>query len=235
MNHGQAVAESTKDRILDVAEKLFAEHGFGATSMRTITNEAGVNLAAVNYHFGSKDGLVRAIFARRLAPMNDERLRRLQRLEQARAGSIPLDELIHAFVAPALELGLDEAGGGARFIRLLGRSYTEPSEPLQGAVRLLYQEVVERYKPAFAAALPGLQPEELHWRLHFLVGTLAYCMSGANVMHLVASGVLSQGPESERLLQRLTAFLTAGMQAPPADQSLPAPLRVAAGRVRPSS
>lgn len=224
------MSQSTKDRILDVAERLFAEHGFGATSMRAITNEAGVNLAAVNYHFGSKDGLVEAIFARRLTPMNEERLRRLRVLEREHGGGIPLNDLIDAFVAPALELGLDEPGGGARFIRLLGRSYTEPSENLQSSVRALYREVIDRFKPAFSAALPGLHREELYWRLHFLVGTLAYCMSGANTMRLIATSRLSQTPEYDQLLRRLTAFLTAGMQAPPADQSMPAPLRVAAAR-----
>lgn len=218
-----------------MAERLFAEHGFGATSMRAITAEAGVNLAAVNYHFGSKDGLVRAIFARRLMPMNEERLRRLRGLEQRFGGRIPLRELIDAFVAPALELSRDEPGGGARFIRLLGRSYTEPSGTLQEAVRAMYQEVIESFKPAFAAALPGLDREELYWRLHFLVGTLAYCMSGANMMRLIATSHLSDDHGYERLLQYLTAFLTAGLQAPAADESPPNTLRVASGHAQPSS
>lgn len=229
------MAPTTKDRILDVAEGLFAEHGLGATSMRTITNEAGVNLAAVNYHFGSKEGLVRAIFARRLGPMNDERLRRLRELERRHGGAIPLHDLIGAFVSPALELSRDEQGGGARFIRLLGRSYTEPSITLQAFVRSMYQEVIERFKPAFARALPGLDRDELYWRLHFLVGTLAYCMSGSNMMRLIATSNLSDDHEHQQLLQRLTAFLAAGMQASPSEQSLQTPLRVASGHAHPSS
>jgi len=229
------LAPPTKDRILDVAERLFAEQGFGATSMRTITHAAGVNLSAVNYHFGSKDGLVRTIFARRLMPMNDERLRRLRDLEQRHRDRIPLHELIGAFVSPALELSRDEAGGGARFIRLLGRSYTEPSEALQESVRTMYEEVIECFKPAFARALPGLDREELYWRLHFLVGTLAYCMSGANMMRLIATSHLSQHEEYERLVQRLTAFLTAGMQAPPSAGAASNSLRVASGHAHPSS
>lgn len=229
------MAPPTKDRILDVAESLFAEHGFGATSMRTITNEAGVNLAAVNYHFGSKDGLVRAIFARRLMPMNAERLRRLRGLEQRHGGAIPLQELIGAFVSPALELSRDEHGGGARFVRLLGRSYTEPSETLQESVREMYKEVIESFKPAFARVLPDLDREELYWRLHFLVGTLAYCMSGSNMMRLIATSHLSDTHEYEQLVQRLIVFLTAAMQAPPSDRSLRNPLRVAAAHAQPTS
>lgn len=229
------MVQPTKDRILDVAESLFAEQGFAATSMRTITNQAGVNLAAVNYHFGSKDGLVQAIFARRLMPMNAERLRRLRMLERRHRGTIPLHELIDAFVAPALELSRDEQGGGARFIRLLGRSYTESSETLQDSVRGMYQEVIESFKPAFAEALPGLDREELYWRLHFLVGTLAYCMSGSNMMRLIATSHLSDNHEYQRLVERLTTFLTAGLQAPPSGRSLLNSLRAASGHAHPSS
>lgn len=229
------MAPPTKDRILDVAEQLFAEHGFGATSMRAITNEAGVNLAAINYHFGSKEGLVQAIFSRRLVPMNTERLSRLRALQNVHGGRIPLHDLVGAFVGPALELSRDVRGGGARFIRLLGRSYTESSDELQDAVRAMYEEVIESFKPAFAAALPGLDRQELYWRLHFLVGTLAYCMAGSDMMRLIATSRLSGDAEHEQLIHRLTAFLTAGLQAPPADQSVPSPVRVAAGQVRPTS
>lgn len=229
------MAQSTKDRILDVAEQLFSEHGFGATSTRAITNAAGVNLAAVNYHFGSKDGLVRAIFERRLAPMNEERLRRLDVLEREHGSRAPLGGLIRAFVAPALEVDCDESGGGARFVRLLGRSYTEPSETLQAAVRSMHEEVMERFKPAFSAALPDLDWEELSWRLHFLLGTLAYCMSGSNMMRLIVANRSPEGPEHQQMLTRLTGFLAAGMQAPSTTEPVQSPLRVAVGRVHPSS
>lgn len=229
------MAQSTKDRILDVAEQLFSGHGFGATSMRAITNAAGVNLAAVNYHFGSKDGLVRAIFERRLSPMNEERLRRLRILEQEHGAVIPVAELIKAFVGPALELSRDESAGGARFVRLLGRSYTEPSETVQAAVRSMSGQVIDRFKPAFSAALPELEGEELCWRLHFLVGTLAYCMSGSNMMRLIASGRITEPTEQERLLIRLTEFLAAGIQAPSSEEPVRTPFVVAAGHVRPSS
>lgn len=229
------MAQPTKDRILDVAEELFAEHGFGATSMRTITTTAGVNLAAINYHFGSKEGLVEAIFSRRLVPMNAERLHRLRELERSHDGRIPLDELVRAFIAPALELSRDVVGGGARFIRLLGRSYTESSEELQESVHAMYQEVIESFKPAFAAALPGLGREELYWRLHFMVGTLAYCMAGSDMMRLIAASRLTGDAEHEWLMQRLIVFLTAGLQAPSPELSIQSPVRLAAGQTHPSS
>jgi len=205
--------------------------------MRAITNEAGVNLASVNYHFGSKHGLIRAIFSRRLVSMNEERLQRLDAVEKKHGARVPLNELIHAFIGPPLELSAD-APGGPRFIRLLGRSYTEPSRSLQETVRAMHAEVIERFKPAFAAALPGLDHEELHWRLHLLVGTLAYCMTGADSMHLVATSHQpdeSDQPDPDQIVRRLTAFLAAGMQAPPADHSPQMPVHVASGHAHPSS
>lgn len=209
------MARDTKGKILDAAERLFAEHGFTTTSLRTITADAKVNLAAVNYHFGSKDALIEAVFARRLLPMNESRLSRLCELEHTYGiERIPLSRLIEAFVEPALALSRDRSRGSSVFIKLLGRSYTEPAPRLQESVRSMYQEVIDRFRPAFAAALPGLPSEELYWRLHFLVGVLAYCMSGSDMMRLIASARMSEPLDVDALTQRLTVFLTAGMQAP---------------------
>lgn len=200
----------TREHILDIAEQLFAEQGLGQTSLRAITAAAGVNLAAVHYHFGSKEALEYAIFERRLKPMNAERLRRLDELE-ARYRPVPLAELVQAFVAPPLELSRDRAHGGEHFIRLLGRTYTEPTESLQDHVRELYEPVSERYHAAFHAALPTLDATELYWRLHFMVGTLAYCMSGPNTMRLIASSHLSEEENTPALIERLTRFLIGGL------------------------
>lgn len=200
----------TRERILDIAEQLFAEQGLGQTSLRAITAAAGVNLAAVHYHFGSKEALERAIFERRLRPMNTERLRRLDELEGRHPGAVPLAGLIEAFVAPPLELSRDTTHGGEHFIRLLGRTYTEPTESLQDHVRKLYEPVSERFQAAFHAALPQLDPKELYWRLHFMVGTLAFCMSGPYTMRLIASSHLADEP-TPVLIERLTRFLVGGL------------------------
>lgn len=200
----------TRERILDIAEQLFAEQGLGQTSLRAITAAAGVNLAAVHYHFGSKEALEYAIFERRLKPMNAERLRRLDALE-TRHTPVPLAELIRAFVAPPLELSRDRSHGGEHFIRLLGRTYSEPTESLQDHVRKLYEPVSDRYQAAFHATLPTLDATELYWRLHFMVGTLAYCMSGPNTMRLIASSHLSEDDNTPVLIERLTRFLIGGL------------------------
>lgn len=204
----------TRDRILDVAERLFAEQGLGQTSLRAITAAAGVNLASVHYHFGSKEALVHAIFDRRLKPMNEERLRRLEELERLHGKNVSLEQLIEAFVAPPLELSRDRRHGGEHFIRLLGRTYTEPTEKLQDHVRDLYHEVSERFRSAFHTALPELSGEALYWRLHFMVGTLAYCMSGPGTMRLIASSHIEEQEDTSSLVTRLSAFLRGGLAAP---------------------
>src|SRR3954469_11654168 len=117
----------TRTRILDAAEELFMQHGFEGTSMRLLTTKAGVNLAAVNYHFGSKHALVEAVFRRRLDPMNQARILELEKLEGAAAP----EQIIRAFVSPTLRLVEDARGGGRNFIRLLGRTYTEPAKAVR--------------------------------------------------------------------------------------------------------
>ncbi len=200
----------TRERILDIAEQLFAEQGLGQTSLRAITAAAGVNLAAVHYHFGSKEALERAIFERRLKPMNEDRLRRLDALEGKNNGPVPLPDLVYAFIAPPLELSREHQHGGEYFIRLLGRTYTEPTESLQDYVRELYEQVSDRFQAAFHKTLPDMDPKELYWRLHFMVGTLAFCMSGPYTMRLIASSHLADEP-TPMLIERLTRFLVGGL------------------------
>ncbi len=205
----------TKESILDAAEALFAERGFDATSLRAITSAARVNLAAVNYHFGSREALIEAVLARRVEPMNEQRLQRLSDL-QAHYGTaaVPLRELIRAFVAPALELSHDRSHGGQRFIRLIGRSLSEPAGIVHDCLRGHYEAVSERFKPAFARTLSHLPAQELYWRMHFMVGLLAYLMAGADIMRLIASSRLSGPPDGRTALAQLVEFVHAGMSAP---------------------
>lgn len=206
-----AEANDTKDRILDTAEHLFAERGLGQTSLRQITSHAEVNLAAVNYHFGSKEGLIKAVLARRLEPLNRERIRRLDRLE--RQGSITLEGLIEAFIGPPLELSRD-GGGGSRFVRLMGRTYTEHASFLHEHMRHANEALVSRFKPAFRMVLPELPKAELYWRLHFLVGVMSYVMAGNDMMQLLASSRNAELEEPREIIRRVVPFLAAGLRAP---------------------
>ncbi len=188
------------------------QHGFEGTSMRALTTRAGVNLAAVNYHFGSNDALIEAVFRRRLDPMNAERIAGLEQLEAA--GNVSSESIIRAFIGPGLRMIEDARGGSRNFIRLLGRTYTEPAKEIRALIGQMYAPAMERYKNALERALPQMPREELVWRMHFMFGTLAYTLAATDTVQLIA-GCKPEDRYDARLLEdRLTAFLAAGLHAP---------------------
>jgi AcrR family transcriptional regulator len=203
----------TRTRILDAAEELFMQHGFGGTSMRLLTARAGVNLAAVNYHFGSKHALVEALFRRRLDPMNAARISALEELEKGNHSPTP-EAIIRAFVAPSLRLIEDAKGGGRNFIRLLGRTYTEPVKALRQLIGQMYAPTMQRYKAALERALPQMPRDELVWRMHFMFGTLAYTLAATDTVQLIAGCKPEDRYDARLLEERLAAFLAAGLNAP---------------------
>jgi AcrR family transcriptional regulator len=205
----------TKDRILDAAEELFMEHGFEATSLRSITAAAGVNLAAVNYHFGSKEELFQSVLGRRLDPMNQERLDLLTRLErEAAPRALPCDRILAAMFMPALKLARDPERGGKNFLRLLGRAYADPAPFIREFLAAQYAVMIARFKAAFGRALPDLPPKELSWRLHFIMGALSYTLAGTDALRLIAELAPDETGNDELLLRRLAPFLLAGLQSP---------------------
>lgn len=206
---------ATCTRILDVAEGLFVEHGFEATSLRTITAEAGVNLAAVNYHFGSKEELFQSVLTRRLDPMNQARVDLLASLE-ARSGRrpIPCERIMMALFLPALRLARDREKGGKDFLRLLGRAYADPAPFIRRFLTEQYAAMIARFKDAFARSLPELPRKELSWRLHFIMGALSYTLAGTDALKLIAELSSGATASDEVLLRRLAPFLLAGLKAP---------------------
>jgi AcrR family transcriptional regulator len=202
----------TRTRILDAAEELFMQHGFEGTSMRLLTAKAGVNLAAVNYHFGSKHALIEAVFRRRLDPMNVARLADLEKLEGDPASSP--EAIIRAFITPGLRLLEDAKGGGRNFARLLGRTYTEPNKAVRQLIGQMYAPAMQRYKAALERALPQMPREELVWRMHFMFGTLAYTLAATDTVQLIAGCKPEDRYDARLLEERLTAFLAAGLEAP---------------------
>jgi AcrR family transcriptional regulator len=203
----------TRTRILDAAEELFMQHGFEGTSMRPLTSKAGVNLAAVNYHFGSKHALIEAVFRRRLDPMNLARIAELEMLEAEERPSSP-ETIIRAFITPGLRLLEDAKGGGRNFARLLGRTYTEPNKAVRALIGQMYAPTMQRYKAALERALPQMPREELVWRMHFMFGTLAYTLAATDTVQLIAGCKPEDRYDARLLEERLTAFLAAGLTAP---------------------
>lgn len=217
---------NTPERLLDAAEHLYAEQGVDATSLRAITAEAGANLAAVHYHFGSKEALTDAVFSRRLEPLNRERLRLLDDLELRSADQAPpLEAIVEAFILPPLRMSRDAKLG--KFVRLMGRMYSEPRVTFQRLVLRHLKEVVQRFLAALGRALPHLPPAELLWRFYFSVGSMIHTVADpAKLEHL--SGGLCDPNDVDGNARRLTAFLVAGLSAP-----LPAPDRTADAEVAP--
>ena len=208
----------TRARILDAAERLLMAHGYDGTSMRQITGEAGVNLAAVNYHFGSKEALIQEVFRRRLNWLNEERMRALDELE-ATADGQPLkpSQIVDAFFGTMIRMAEDEERGGVIFLRLLGRTLTEPSDFIRAFLAHEYKTVVERYKEALFRSLPDVPKAEIVWRFHFMLGATSYAIAGTDALRLVTDwGIEAEDSEDrlDRLLPRLISFLIGGLRAP---------------------
>lgn len=225
-----AAEADTRSRILDAAEALFMAHGLEATTLRQITAVAKANLAAVNYHFGSKDALIEAVFRRRINVLNEECLHALDRLEAA-AGADPVrpSQIVDAFFGAALRLAADEEHGGANFMRLLSRTYTEPTESIRSFLAREYAEVVHRYREALFRALPDTPKDEILWRLHFMLGAMSFAVSGTDALNLLGEGRL-EAIDAETLRQRLMSFLLGGLRAPLASTIASTPSAVTAAR-----
>lgn len=194
-------AADTKTRILDAAERLFAERGFEGTSIRAVTAEAGANLAAVGYHFGSKEALFAAVLRRIRGPVNDEQLRRLGELEagegEAGGGAPSVEDLVGAYVSPLVDLlGRDEDRGRATS-RLVARILADGGGEAQRATVDVVEEVEARYLRAFARALPHISPEELWWRFRATVVVVAF--------HRVAVFPTNRPPEAARRRKKTSA------------------------------
>lgn len=202
---------STKDRILDAAERLFARDGFEATSLRAITAEANVNLAAVNYHFQSKDALVRAVIGRRMGPVNEKRLALLDACEAAAGdGPLPLEPVLDAFIRPVLEIACSHAKD---FGPLMGRLYTEPGEFIRYVFKEHLEYVGSRFVAAFRRALPALPQDELMWRMHFAIGVMTHTVGAARLLESLSGGRCDLS-DVEGSLKRMKSFIAAGFTAP---------------------
>jgi AcrR family transcriptional regulator len=195
----------TKEKILDTAERLIGEQGYAATSLRQIIADAGVNLAAVHYHFGSKEELLDAVVTRKVTPVNEARIARLDRVE-AEAGSKPPDvkKVLECFFLPTVEVASQNPG----FVRLMGQMHAEGMMPLIAAKH--FQAIGLRFVAALRRAVPELPQEELMWRVHFMVGAMAHTMCRAPIFPEMAGEASDIGLR----MRRLVTFLGAGFRAP---------------------
>jgi len=192
----------TQGKILDTAERLFGEHGYGGTSLRQIIAEAGVNLAAIHYHFGSKEELLEHLVERKARPVNEERLVLLDRYESEAGGApVAVEDILKAFLEPPMLRVKQQPD----FAKLMGRLYGEGLMP--GIAEKHFHTVVTRFTAAFSRALPHLSEQELAVRLQFMVGAMAHTM-------LFACRQFST--KGDLLVRELVAFTIGGLRAPAA-------------------
>ena len=195
----------TRSKILDTAERLFGDRGYDATSLRQIIAAAGVNLAAIHYHFGSKEELLDAMILRKAEPVNEQRLALLDCvLAQAGSGTVAIERVLEAFMEP-MSTAADQ---NPQFVRVMGRLHAEGVLP--SVVQRHFQAVILRFRAALQRALPELPDVELNWRMHFMLGAMAHTMCGTPYLWESAE----DRPNFRDRIARLIAFVSAGFRAP---------------------
>ena len=202
----------TKTRILDTAERLFAQKGFDAVSLRNIIASAKVNLAAVHYHFGSKQALLHAVVARRLRPINEERLAGLAEA-RAKAGkrAVKLERVLECLFLPLFRVQANPKVGPT-FSRLIGRVLFDRNANLQKFMMSELAEVIPQFSAALDASLPGLAKEETDWRSHFMAGAMAHTLCNADLL-VRFTGTDAGASDYESTVRRLIDFTAAGFRA----------------------
>jgi AcrR family transcriptional regulator len=209
----EPASPSVRERILDVAERLFAEHGMTGVGLRAITNEAKVNLASIAYHFGSKDGLLEALFAQRAAPIAQERLRLLALCLES--GQKPaLEDILDAFLRPALVLGVQPQFGGPAFVKLRARLATEPETLSRKILSRAFDLSSRKFIDAIAQAVSELPRAEIEWRFHFMLGAMFYTMADSGRIQALTNGRIDPG-NVKRALHHMIPFLAAGFRSAP--------------------
>lgn len=203
----------TKAALLDRAERLFATHGFEATSVRAITGAARANLGAVNYHFRSKKDLIVAVLRRRIRPLNERRVALLDEFACESAGRpLRVERVIEALFRPPLELIAEDKQANRYFVRLIAHCFADSGPFVRP---LIEEELSERnrcFHAAIKRALPYLSDEEIQWRLHFADGVFLHTIANAHVLE-IASRRRCRFGDVEKVLTKMIAFCAAGFQA----------------------
>jgi AcrR family transcriptional regulator len=203
----------TVTRILDSAEQLFAEKGFAETSLRMITTRAKVNLAAVNYHFGSKKDLIQAVFARFLTPFTQKLNKELDSVVTQK--SDPNFQDVLGVLAKTMLTGVesnDKYNKLSVFMRLLGLAYTQQQGHLRRFLFENYSSVYVRFIGYLKAAHPSLSSEEIFWRIHFAIGSAVFTMSSIEVLRNMSIADTGKDARVEDVMQKLIPFLAAALE-----------------------
>lgn len=207
----QAINLDSARRILNAAESLFAKHGYHPVTLRQITTEAQVNLAAVNYHFYDKESLYREVLTQRLHQINQRRTAMLQdSIVRAGEEAVPLPDILDAFARPAF---LSSDASGAAGPRLLGRMLVERPPFIEDLLQLEFQPVMTRFGQAVRRHLPRMPPQDFLWRFSFIVGALHHALATLHVMKSSTQGIC-RDDDAASALAGFTRFATAALREP---------------------
>lgn len=205
-------AEEIRHRIMDAAEKSFAQWGFDAASLRQITSDANVNLAAVSYYFGSKENLYTAIISRGVEPLNRDRLSLLEQARQKEPDApLSLETILEAFCRPCFDFVRRREH--QPLLVLLGKSMYENESFIFDLMKREWEPIVNRFLAELHRSLPGLGEADLAWRFHFTVGAMIHTVSQTRALEYLTQGqcTLSDG---DAVLRHLVSFCAAGLKMP---------------------
>lgn len=199
---------STKDKILNAAERLFAEQGFAETSLRIITAKADVNLASVNYHFGSKKILIQAVFERFMDRITNDINHEMDQLND-REQPIDVSDVLQTLRQPIKNLDKLRPDGAGVFMNLLGRSYAETQGHIRRFAMEKYAHVFNRFVGFLQKSSPQCEPSEMFWRLHFMLGSFIFSLAGHKALQEIAESDFQQNVSIERIIDKLIQFMSA--------------------------
>lgn len=205
-------SSTTQARLLDAAEKLFSERGFQGISIREITDMAQANLAAVNYHFGSKAGLIRALIERHIGPLNELRMRQLEQAEaEAGAEGVPLEELLRIFFTAPIEHFMER---GKQLPNLLARLHQEPTPEIVEVVVSIFRPLANRFLVALQRCLPHLSEKQIFARGMFMKGAMVHAMADGHLLAAALTDGRIQLDDPQFLIDELISFCADGFRGP---------------------
>jgi len=205
-------AGKTRERILDGAERLFADHGFEGASIRAIVEAAKVNLASIHYHFQSKEALLEAVLTRRISVVNEARMERLEAAEAAAAPHPPaVEDVLRAFIVPTIEFAQQDESH-ATFIQLMSRMFTEPRFSLTDFLGRNFGEMIARFSNGLVRALPGLPRDVVLWRAFFAIGAMHHLLCSPGKADLLHKGLRASTSDKD-MADYLVEFAVAGLRA----------------------
>lgn len=209
----------TRTRILEAAEQLFADHGFAAMSLRQLTQKANVNLAAVNYYFGSKERLMWAVLRKHIEPINCARLRLLDKAEET-AGTQPvhLDTILDALLIPLIEAVRTPKGLNQKLVRMVGRTFSESEAFCKELHQEFFKHVSRRFKTALSRTLAKLSEKELNWRFYLMICLMLGALSQHHRLQYLSQGNCDPYNIDE-ILAALKGFIRAGLSASTVEDS----------------